>query len=151
VTGMPPRGVLANVANLSAHERLFVWAIRAWAANHADLSSVWWSLDRAFTQEGIPLALPSFHDTMSTLFAGLKRWPDIRCVGCPHLGDDELRLLDLLASLQQGNEVVARSRLRDLVLPAAARAVCRHATKCAHQAKTCGITFECMTDATLCS
>lgn len=107
-----------------------MWATRAWAASHTDLTNVWWSLDRAFSQEGMSAALPPFHQLMSTLFAGLKRWPDIRCVACPHLGRDETRLLRVLSHLQRGNEVGARAVLGELVLRSSIRVACRHAAEC---------------------
>jgi len=122
--------VVSVVEQMPLPERLFLWAIRAWAASHTDLTAVWWSLDRAFSQEGMPAALPPFHQLMSTLFSGLKRWPDIRCVACPHLGRDEVRLLRVLGHLQQGNEVGARAVLGELVLRCATRTACRHAVEC---------------------
>ena len=133
--------VATGVIHLPVTERLFLWAIRAWSAHHSDVTSIWWSLDRAFAQEGMHSALPPFHQLMSALFVGLKRWPDIRCVRCPHLGSDEARLLSVLAYLQQDNEVGARRALRDWVLRSAAREMCEHAAQCAAIAAAAGFRF----------
>lgn len=133
--------VATGVIQLPVTERLFLWAIRAWSAHHSDVTPIWWSLDRAFAQEGMHSALPPFHQLMSVLFAGLKRWPDIRCVRCPHLGSDEERLLSVLACLQHDNEVGARGALRDWVLRSAAREMCEHAATCAAIAATAGLRF----------
>jgi hypothetical protein len=122
--------------------RLFLWAARTWSASHHDLSVVWWSLDRAFTQEGLPAALSPFHRLMSTMFAGLKRWPDIACVACPRLGVVERRLLDAFAHLQQDNEIAARAALREWVLGSAARVMCACARECIQAVSTVGLRFE---------
>jgi hypothetical protein len=133
--------VATGVIHLPVTERLFLWAIRAWSAHHSDVTPIWWSLDRAFAQEGMHSALPPFHQLMSALFVGLKRWPDIRCVRCPHLGSDEARLLSVLAHLQHNNEVGARRALRDWVLRSAAREMCEHAMQCAAIAAAAGFRF----------
>lgn len=135
--------VATGVIHLPVTERLFLWAIRAWSAHHSDVTPIWWSLDRAFAQEGMHCALPPFHQLMSALFAGLKRWPDIRCVRCPHLGSDEERLLSVLACLQHDDEVGARRALRDWVLRSAAREMCEHAAQCAAIAAAAGLRFTC--------
>lgn len=127
---MNEQPVVSMVVRMPSPERLFLWATRAWAASHTDLTAVWWSLDRAFSQEGMSGALPPFHQLMSTLFSGLKRWPDIRCVACPHLGRDEARLLRVLSHLQQGNEVGARALMGELVMRSSIRVACRHAVDC---------------------
>lgn len=130
------------VVNMPPLERMFLWAIRAWSASHADLTTVWWSLDRAFAQEGMHAALPPFHQLMSTLFAGLKRWPDIRCVACAHVGRDEASLLRVLTSLQDGNELSARAILNDLVVRSAARLACARASECIQIMRTAGLHFD---------
>lgn len=118
------------VADLPTVERFFLWAIRTWAAHHDDVSPIWWSLDRAFAQERIDAALIPFDRLMSALFAGLKRWPDIRCVRCPSLGTQEAQLLGAFAQLQQNNQIGARLALQDWLQPAAARAVCDYVGEC---------------------
>lgn len=111
-------------SHLPFAERLLLWAVRAWSAHHSDLSGVWWSLDRAFTDARIRPALEPFHSMMSTLYTGLIRWPDIRCVGCPQLGEDEARLLMVVARLQQNQRSWAYSALRGLTAPSATRKTC---------------------------
>lgn len=132
---------VTGVTDLPVTERLFLWAIRAWSAHHCDVTPIWWSLDRAFAQQDMHGALPRFHEFMSALFAGLKRWPDIRCVRCPQLGGDEARLLDVLAHLQQDNELSARRALRDWVLRSAVREMCEHAAACVAIAAAAGRQF----------
>lgn len=133
-----------DLALLPTAERLFLWATRAWSAYHSDLTAVWWSLDRAFRQEQIHLALPIFHQLMSSLFDGLRRWPDIRCVACSRVGLHEARLLMMYMHLQRGNEVAARSALQDWVVRSAARSVCEHARQCTVIASTAGLSFQFM-------
>jgi hypothetical protein len=134
-------GLTRSVANLPAPERLFLWAVRAWSAYHTDLPLVWWTLDRAFTQEKIHAALPPFHELMSALFAGLKRWPDIRCVRCLHLGTDEACLLSVFAYLQSDDERGARNALQTWVLRSAVRVVCEQASECIAIAAAAGLHF----------
>ena len=136
------------VVSMPLVERMFLWAIRTWSASHADLTAVWWSLDRAFAHEGMHAALPPFHQLMSTLFAGLQRWPDIRCVACAHVGRDEANLLRTLAALQDGNELGARAILNDLVLRSAARLACAHATECVRIVRAAGLHFDSERDKT---
>ena len=136
---VPPTASL--VVRLPLPERLFLWAMRAWSASHNDLTAVWWSLDRAFSQERIPAVLPPFHQLMSTLFAGFKRWPDICCVACPHLGRDEARLLHLLTYLQHGNNAGARAVLNELFVWSAARVAYRCAADCVEIVSAAGLRF----------
>lgn len=134
-------GAVIAVAELPYAERFFLWAIRAWSAHHTDLSAIWWSLDHAFAQEKLPTALAPFDQAMSAVFAGLKRWPDIRCVACPRLGVDERQLLNAFAHLQHGNAAVARVALQTCVLGAAARVVACHAQRCVDSASVAGMQF----------
>lgn len=130
------------VTALPATERFFLWAIRAWSAHHTDLSTIWWSLDHAFAQQKILDALASFDLLMSSLFAGLKRWPDIRCVACPRLGADEQQLLRALSHLQRDNVVAARAALQVCALASAARVMSLHAQRCARIASLAGLRFD---------
>lgn len=129
------------VPNLPTTERLFLWAIRTWAAHHDDVSPIWWSLDRAFAQEDIHAALTPFDRMMSAAFAGLKRWPDIRCVHCLNLGQEEAHLLHAFAHLQQNNEVGARLALQDWLMRSATRVVCEFAQHCVRAASAGGLRF----------
>lgn len=130
-----------TVANLPTMERLFLWAIRTWAAHHDDVSPVWWSLDRAFAQEGIHAALAPFDRMMAATFAGLKRWPDIRCVRCSQLGAEEALLLCLFAQLQQNNLFGARLLLQDWLLRTAARIAADSAEECVRIVSGAGLRF----------
>ena len=133
--------VIFNAGSLPRPERLFLWAIRSWSAHHADISAIWWGLDSAFSHEQIHPALASFDSMMTALFAGLKRWPDVRCVRCAYLGADERQLLNMLANLQHGNEVGARLALQQWVLRAAVTTVCEHAGACIQIALAAGLRF----------
>jgi hypothetical protein len=141
MSSMDEQPTASLVVRMPPAERLFLWAIRTWSASHVDLTVVWWSLDRCFSHEGMPAALPPFHEFMSTIFAGLKQWPDIRCVACPHLGRDEERLLHVLGHLQHGNEVGARAALNELTLRSAGRVACRHAAECVEIVSAAGLRF----------
>lgn len=129
------------VPNLPTAERLFLWAVRTWAAHHDDVSPIWWSLDRAFAQEDIHAALAPFDRMMSAVFSGLKRWPDIRCARCLNLGQQEAQLLSAFAHLQQNNEVGARLALQDWLIRSAARVVCESAQQCTRIASAAGLRF----------
>ncbi len=111
---------LNGVLDLPVLERTLLWSIRTWAAYHDEPQSVWWPLDRAFTDAGIRPALEPFAQLMCALFAGLKRCPDIRCVRCPRLGRDEHELLSILADALHEPAQAINLRLRHLMLPAAA-------------------------------
>lgn len=135
-------GTVILVTALPTTERFFLWAIRAWSAHHTDLSAIWWSLDHAFAQEKIHDALEPFDQLMSSLFAGLKRWPDIRCVACPRLGTDERHLLHALSHLQHENVTAARLSLQACALTSAARIISTHAQRCARIASLAGLRFD---------
>lgn len=110
-----------TVSHLPPTERLLLWAIRAWSAHHVDISGIWWSLDRAFSQAGIRTALDPFDSMMCMIFGGLRHWPDIRCVRCPRLGKDELNLLAVIGHLQADRRREGADLLATLVAPAALR------------------------------
>jgi hypothetical protein len=132
----PPISTL-QVAELPQAERFFVWAIRAWASAHTDITEIWSRLEHGFTREHIPEALEPFDRMMSAVFAGLARWPDIRCVRCPYLGAEEARLLAMLAAFRRRDAIAARAALHDWIRPAAARQICDDARVCI------GITADC--------
>lgn len=111
----------ATVLEMPELERTLLWSIRSWAAYHDAPQSVWWPLDRAFTEAGIRPALEPFAQLMCALFAGLKQCPDIRCVRCLRIGKDEKELLAILASALQTSPRDLDLRMRRLMLPAAAR------------------------------
>jgi hypothetical protein len=130
-----------GVANLPLPERVLLWAIRAWSAYHCDLTAIWSHLDRAFNDQGMGGALAPFDRMMSALFGGLKRWPDVRCVRCPHLGADEACLLRTLAYLQREETAAARRALHGWVIRPAVRTVCIHGAELADLASAAGWRF----------
>lgn len=127
------------VPHLSPPDRLLLWAIRAWSAHHMDITGIWWALDRAFSQTGIRDALDPFDSMMCMVFGALRRWPDIRCVRCPRAGEDELRLLAIIAALQTDRRSEGLELLRDLVAPAAARKTCDYAAAVARTLQAAGL------------
>jgi hypothetical protein len=129
---------LPAVTTLDTPHRFWLWAIRAWASSYSDLTYVWWSLDRAFTNEGVHAALCPFHEMMTELFAEVRRWPAIYCVLCPRMSHDEARLLNVFAQLQCGDALGARRSLRHWLPRAIAHVVCRHAEHCAAIASFAG-------------
>jgi hypothetical protein len=134
--------LLPKVIELQPTERFFLWAIRAWASAHTDITEMWPSLDRGFTREHIADALEPFDRMMSAVFAGLARWPDIRCVRCPYLGAEEARLLTTLAALRCRDDIAARAALHDWIRPAAARRICKHGRVCMEIAAICGMCLD---------
>lgn len=142
------RELLPEVVQLDAPARLLLWSIRAWSAHHTDLSAIWWSLDRAFTAQGMAQALPPFHACMRALYAGLLRWPDIRCVECPYLGKEEESLLEMFTALQAGQERRARSRLQDWVVRGAINAAITQGLQCMREAAQSGWRLQSDFDAT---
>lgn len=134
--------LLPKVIELPPKECFFLWAIRAWASAHTDISEVWSSLDRGFTREHVPDALEPFDRMMSAVFAGLTRWPDIRCVRCPYVGAEEARLLAVLAALRYGDEITARAALHGWIRPAAARKICKDGRVCMEIAAVCRVRLD---------
>ena len=131
-----------GVDHLPLAERVLLWAIRSWSAYHCDLTAIRSSLDRVFAEAGMAGAAPSFDRMMSALFAGLRRWPDVRCVRCPRLGADELRLLNACGHLQRGEDVSARRALHDWVVRPAVRIACEHAAQFVEFASVAGLQFQ---------
>lgn len=134
-------GDAVSATTLPLAERLFLWAIRTWSAHHDDVSVIWWCLDSAFTHERIHGALLPFDRVMSTIFDGLTRWPDIRCVRCATVGAQEIQLLQMFAQLQQHNEIGARAALQGWVLRPVARLACQQAAECIRLASNAGMKF----------
>jgi len=130
------------LAELPDAQRMLVWAVRAWSAHHTDLTGIWWSIDQAFTRQGLRFALPVFHDMMDALFTGLAVWPEIACVSCPRLTRHERCLLELFAAHERGDEAGARRALKDWVLRSAARVVSQHAYQCVWIASAAGVRFD---------
>jgi len=131
-----------GVDNLPLPERVLLWAIRSWSAYHCDLTAIRSSLERVFTEAGMSGASPSFDRMMTALFAGLRRWPDVRCVRCPRLGADESRLLGACGHLQRGEEGSARRLLHEWVVRPAVRTACEHAAEFVGFASAAGLQFQ---------
>ena len=131
-----------GVDHLPLPERVLLWAIRSWSAYHCDLTAIRSSLDRVFAEAGMAGAAPSFDRMMAALFAGLRRWPDVRCVRCPRLGDDEARLLNACGHLQRGEEGPARRALHAWVVRPAVKVACEHGAQFAEFASAAGLQFQ---------
>lgn len=139
VHGCSANAARTSVLELPALERTLLWSIRTWAAYHDAPQSVWWPLERAFTEAGIRPALEPFAQLMDALFAGLKRCPDIRCVRCLRMGRDENELLTILAAALHESSQAIGLRLRHLMLPAAARTGARAATEMMRRVASAGL------------
>jgi hypothetical protein len=135
----------AIALKLDLPHRFWLWSIRTWSSSYSDLTTVWWSLDRAFTDEGIASALPPFNNMMNCLFSEVRRWPHVNCVLCPRLCGDESRLLNVLAHLQSQDVFSARQLLRHWLPFTTARTVCSHAQRCAVIALNAGLTLTVLT------
>lgn len=117
VVSLAPRSVL----ELPWLERTLLWAIRSWAAYHDAPQPVWTALEQVFSEVGMHPALEPFGRMMTGVFAGLKRWPDIRCVRCLRLGKDEYELLFVLTGAVHAQQSSIEPYFKRLLLPAAAR------------------------------
>lgn len=110
----------APIAELRTAEMYVVCSARLWVAHYRGAEGAARDLDRGFAAAGVAeeglAALCRFFDTVA-VSAG--RGLDIRCVRCPHLGDDEAVLLQAVSHLQQGFEARA-VRLLEGWMPAAA-------------------------------
>jgi hypothetical protein len=126
---------------LDTPHRFWLWAIRTWSSSHSDLTTVWWSLDRAFTNERIPAALPQFHNMMNCMFSNVRHWPQVNCVLCPRVCCDESRLLNVLAHLQLNDHFNAQRLLRHWLPSMIAGTVSIHAQRCASIAFDAGQTL----------
>lgn len=127
-----------SVLELPWLERTLLWLIRTWAAYHDAPQTVWWHLERVFTEAGIRPALEPFAQLMASLFAGLKRSPDIRCVRCLRLGKGEL-LATLAADAQQQNLAL---RFANLLSPTAARSAAAAVAEMMHIIKSAGLRLQ---------
>lgn len=90
-----------SVLDLPWLERTLLWSIRSWAAYHDAPHSILGYLECVFVDAGFRPALEPFAQMMASIFAGLKRCPDIRCVRCLRLGRDERALLAVLGEATQ--------------------------------------------------
>ena len=116
----------AAVAQLRTSEMFVVCATRLWVArfrNPAE-NTAWASrdLERGFAAAGVAdeglVGLCRFFDTV---VVAAERALDIRCMKCPHLGEDEGLLLQAVSLLQQGYADGAAAMLDDWLPPAALR------------------------------
>lgn len=113
VENVPTQG---SVLDLPWLERTLLWSIRSWAAYHDAPHSILGYLECVFIDAGFRPALEPFTQMMATIFAGLKRCPDIRCVRCLRLGRDERALLEVLSEATQHETQCTAQRLQFLVL-----------------------------------
>lgn len=84
-----------SVLDLSTLQRTLLWAMRAWAAYHDTPQWLQRPLQQVFAEAGLMPAFKPFARFMECWFAGMHRLPDIRCVRCLRMGQDEHAMLQL--------------------------------------------------------
>ena len=110
------------ISGLRTSEMYVVCAARLWVAHHKGAPGAARDLDRGFAMAGVEedglVGLCRFFDTVA---AAAGRSLDIRCVKCPHLGEDEAALLQMVAHLHHGAERGAVMLLEDWLPQSAVR------------------------------
>jgi len=101
--------------DLTATERLLVWAIRVWVAHHRAGAVPCRGYSYAFVRVGLPDAPLLLHRFMQLIAANARRGINIRCIGCPQVSPDERRVLTALAAAQRGELAVVQALLRDVI------------------------------------
>lgn len=111
-------GTEAPVHALAHAERFVVWASRVWIEAHGAGRFPCRRLQAMFQHLRLQDCIGPFYSLFTFLAHEASRDLDFRCPACKLLGDDERRLLTLLAAYQQGTVRVAEIVLEDW-LPAA--------------------------------
>lgn len=110
------------VAELRTAEMFVVSTLRLWAAPHRapdEEHSDWRTGCRAAGIEH--RGVPAFDTLLRIVVTATRRPLDIRCARCPHLGEDEAWMLQLVSALQCNRRDEAETILGVWLPPAAAR------------------------------
>lgn len=134
----PPNTPLSQ---LRTAELFVVAAVRLWAAPHRDPDGA----PHPDWREGFAAArlendaAPDFDSLLQVVVAATQRPLDLRCIRCPHLGEDEAWLLQLVSLLQRNHAVAAQTILTQWLPPAAVRLAARFAAGFAATLRTAGL------------
>jgi hypothetical protein len=104
-------GAEVRVCALPHAERFVVWAARAWIDAHCADRIPCPRLQSLFQHFHLQDCIGPFYSLFTLLANEASRDLDFRCPACGTLGDDERRLLALLAAYQQG-----AARAADIIL-----------------------------------
>lgn len=112
----------APIAELITAEHFVVSALRLWAAPHRQPAELHPDWRGGFAAAGIDKeGIPPFDALLRIVVAATRRPLDVRCARCPHLGEDEAWMLQLMSLLQHSRCAEGESLLGIWVPPAAAR------------------------------
>jgi hypothetical protein len=106
-------GTEAPVYALAHAERFVVWASRVWIEAHGSGRFPCRRLQAMFQHLGLQDCIGPFYSLFTFLAHEASHDLDFRCPACKLLGDDERRLLTLLAAYQQGTVRAAEIVLED--------------------------------------
>lgn len=107
-------------ADLDTAETVVVAALRCWVAPIMHPQGHHPAWQAVFQLAGVAEdASPDFNLLMTILARSAQRMLEVRCCHCPSLGTDEIAMLELVGSLQEGNTLGALSVLSDWLPPAA--------------------------------
>lgn len=113
-----------KVDSCSFAEQFMLWAIRVSLSAGTTTAQANKTLTEAFRLLRVPGALHPFLDFVGVAAAAwhnAQYMPDVRCTCCSTIGEDEWRLLQILAALQRRDLNLAACWLRDVLPPAGTR------------------------------
>lgn len=105
-------------------EQFMLWAIRISLSAGTTTTQANKTLTEAFRLLRIPSALHPFLDFVgvaAVAWHNAQYTPDVRCTCCSTVGEDEWRLLQVLAALQRRDLNLAACWLRNVLPPAGTR------------------------------
>ncbi|MBL6459463.1 hypothetical protein JMJ55_29555 [Belnapia sp. T6] len=106
-------------SNLDTAETVVVAALRCWVAPIMHPQGHHPAWQAVFQLAGVAEdASTEFNLLMAILAHSAQRMLEVRCCHCPSLGADEIAMLELVGSLQEGNTLGALSVLSDWLPPA---------------------------------
>lgn len=111
-------------SSLAFREMFLVWAIRIGCSQNVEHAVADDALDQAFHLAKVGDALRAFRpfaETVVNAWRAAGRAPDIHCICSTALGEDEWRLVQLIAALQDRDLVRASGCVSDVVPRASVR------------------------------
>jgi hypothetical protein len=119
---LPVYATDAPIAELQPAELFAICVLRLWVLHHRDPETVTMDWRVGFAHMHIDQQGEAGFDALLSLVArSAIRTLDIRCKRCPHLGEDEGWLLQLVCLLQDDRIAEAAAILADWLPPAAVR------------------------------
>jgi hypothetical protein len=129
-----------KTADLNTPSLLVVATLRCWTDHHLGHAATAADWRGGLEAAGLCETDVGVIDMLLTaVAAGSRRGIHIHRPCCPHLGDDEKRLLCLLSLHQQGEPVAAAAMARSWLQPDAAWLACRLAAMTAQRLRAVGL------------